>query len=257
MNINVYPPEQQAVGSFDGGKIIEQKPIGFPREGSVAQRVGPLFYWAWGFVEQEGALGLHPHQGFEIMTYVINGVAEHGDTLGTNSIVTSGGAQVMQAGSGISHKERIVGPKAEMFQIWFEPNLNEAIQRKPTYNQFIHEDFPVASLDHVVVKTVIGRDSPIKLVADVNMWDIHLEAGSEYKHTIPAGYSLAALAIRGGGVWNRSSSAPSSIGHQHKDFIVMEADTEEEIQLLAAGEAEMRIILIQVPTAVTYPLYKR
>lgn len=257
MIINVYPPAQQAVGAFDGGKIIEQKPIGFPQEGSVVQGVGPLFYWAWAFVKQEGALGLHPHQGFEIMTYVLNGMAEHGDTLGTSSVVSSGGAQVMQAGSGMSHQERVVGPDAEMFQIWFEPYLNEATKRKPTYNQYKHEEFPVTSSNNVDIKTVIGEGSPIQLVADVKLWDIHLNPGSEYKHTIPSGYSIATLAIKGDGVWNGPDENQTSVAHQHKDFVVMEAETQEEVCLLAAEETELRMIIIQVPTVVNYPLYRR
>jgi redox-sensitive bicupin YhaK (pirin superfamily) len=258
MKINIYPPEQQAVGEFDGGKIIEQKPIGFPNEGSAVRRVGPLFYWAWASVKKEGALGLHPHQGFEIMTYVVNGTAEHGDTLGTSSVVISGGAQVMQAGSGLSHQERIVGPDAEMFQIWFEPYLKEATTRNPTYHQYNHEDFPLVISNNVTIKTVIGEGSPIQLVADVKLWDVHLEPGSEYKHVIPVGYSVAALAIRGGGVWKsmNESQTQSPVVHGHKDFVVIEADTQEAVHFIAE-DIQSRIILIQVPTTVDYPLYRR
>ena len=39
---NVYPPEDQSKGSLDGGRITEQKPIGFSGEGSAVTRVGPL-----------------------------------------------------------------------------------------------------------------------------------------------------------------------------------------------------------------------
>jgi redox-sensitive bicupin YhaK (pirin superfamily) len=257
MKINVYPTEQQGTGSFDGGKIVEQKPIGFPHEGSVVKRVGPLFYWAWAFVPKEGALGLHPHQAFEIMTYVINGTAEHGDTLGTNSVISSGGAQVMQAGSGISHQEKIVGPDAEAFQIWFEPYLNEAIARQPTYNQYEHEIFPLNSHNDLTIKTVIGEGSPIQLVADAGLWDIHLKPGSEYKHVIPSGYSIAALAIRGSGEWIGDNDTTISADHQHKDFVVLEADSQEEVRLLANKQSELRMIIIQVPTKVDYPLYKK
>ena len=45
--VRVYPPNEQGSGSFDGGKITEIKPIGFPGEGSARTRIGPLFYWAW------------------------------------------------------------------------------------------------------------------------------------------------------------------------------------------------------------------
>ena len=109
--------DQQGVGEFDGGKIREQKPIGFPGEGSEVKRIGSLFYWAWAKAEDAGYIPLHPHQGFEIITYVINGKAEHGDSLGTRSVVGAGGIQVMQTGSAVSHEEGFVGPNMQGFQI--------------------------------------------------------------------------------------------------------------------------------------------
>lgn len=72
---NVYPPEDQSKGSLDGGRITEQKPIGFSGEGSAVTRVGPLFYWSWFRSPVEGYIAPHPHQGFEIVTYMIQGRA--------------------------------------------------------------------------------------------------------------------------------------------------------------------------------------
>ena len=33
LHITIYPPEVQGVGAFDGGRITEIKPLGFPGEG--------------------------------------------------------------------------------------------------------------------------------------------------------------------------------------------------------------------------------
>ncbi|MDN4593273.1 hypothetical protein [Polycladomyces subterraneus] len=78
MKGEVYTPDQQGTGAFDGGKITEQKPIGFPHEFSAVKRVGPLFYWSWFYAKEEGMIGAHPHQGFEIVTYVIQGTPNMG-----------------------------------------------------------------------------------------------------------------------------------------------------------------------------------
>lgn len=43
MKIRVYTQNEQAKGHFGDGEIVENKPIGFPHEGSVVKRVGPLF----------------------------------------------------------------------------------------------------------------------------------------------------------------------------------------------------------------------
>ncbi|MUG73464.1 pirin family protein [Paenibacillus validus] len=255
MQIMVYPPSMQGTGAFDGGKITERKPVGFPGEGSVVKGVGPLFYWSWAFSKHEGYIGLHPHQGFEIMTYVIQGKAEHGDTLGTRSVVGPGGAQVMQTGSGVSHEERFIGPDMEGFQIWFEPELRAAMQRKPTYKQFEHEEFPIRQANGAVLKTVIGEGSPIELVADVHVWDIELEPGASYTHTIPGGRTLTALTIRGQGAWTQANGSDTAFNHQ--DFMTMRADQPTEVTLKAGDNDKLRMIWIEVPTQVAYPLYPK
>ncbi|MCR8629920.1 pirin family protein [Paenibacillus radicis (ex Xue et al. 2023)] len=258
MTITIYPPEKQAVGNFDGGKITELKPIGFPREGSAVKGIGPLFYWAWAHAKEEGHIPMHPHQAFEIITYMVNAQAEHSDTLGTRSIVTAGGLQVMQTGSGVSHSEKFIGPDSEGFQIWFEPHLREALQRQPTYNQYDHEAFPAFESAGLTVKTVIGEDSPVELVADVQMWDVELAGGISYNLKLEAGRSLAALAIRGHGSWTLALEADKPVHpFNHKDFTVIEAEGEqaEDVVLTAAAEG-LRMILIEIPTEVDYPLYK-
>lgn len=258
MQAMIYPPTMQGTGAFDGGKITEQKPIGFPGERSVVKRVGPLFYWAWAHARQDGYIGSHPHEAFEIITYVVAGQAEHGDSLGTRSVVGPGGAQVMQTGSGVSHEERFLGPDMEGFQIWFEPYLTEAVKRPPTYRQYDHAAFPQAEADGVSVKTIIGEGAPIELVADARMWDVELAAGASYHYAIPAGRTLTALAIRGDGVWTEAREGAKPAAMSHKDFVLLRADDTTEVALTAneAG-APLRVILIEVPTTVDYPLYPK
>lgn len=258
MNIQVFPPEMQGVGAFDGGRITEQKPIGFPGEGSAIKRVGPLFYWAWARAAEEGYIPEHPHKAFEIMTYVVSGMAEHGDSLGTNSRVSAGGAQVMQTGSGCTHRERFIGPDMEGFQIWFEPYLNDAIKRTPTYNEYQHEHFPISSNAGVSVKTVIGEGAPIQLVTEAKMWDVEIEPGKSYRQTVQAGHSLTALAIRGEGEWS-IEGAGETAAFAHKTFTILEEDagTDSEVTAVAAGDEKARLILIEVPTTVDYPLYRK
>ena len=64
MQTLIYGPTLQAVGAFDGGKITEQKPIGFSGEGSVVKRLGPLFYWAWGAFQGGGGYWTPSSSGF-------------------------------------------------------------------------------------------------------------------------------------------------------------------------------------------------
>ena len=147
LEIKIYPPEVQGAGEFDGGRITETKPLAFPREGPSVPNTGPLFYWAWVTAKGYGKIGLHPHQGFEIMSYALKGEIGHYDTLGNRSKVKAGGAQVMQTGSGVSHEEETVGDHTEFFQIWFDPNLKEAVRKPATYREIANVcDCPVGTV---------------------------------------------------------------------------------------------------------------
>ncbi|MHB8319090.1 MAG: pirin family protein [Acidimicrobiales bacterium] len=48
----------------------------------------------------------HPHRGFETVTYMIDGVFEHADSIGGGGVIRDGATQWMTAGAGILHIER-------------------------------------------------------------------------------------------------------------------------------------------------------
>ncbi|RCW41756.1 pirin family protein [Paenibacillus prosopidis] len=253
MEIKIIKPQDQATGQFDGGKIKEQKPIGFSGEGSQINRLGPLFYWAWGNSQEPAEIGLHPHQGFEIITYVIEGKAYHRDTLGTESVVDAGGAQLMQTGSGVYHAEALKEP-SEAFQIWFEPHLSQAVKRTPAYSQYDSYDFSLTDVDGVTIKTILGNDSPMKIVTDAGIWDILIPDGNVYTHSLSPNRTLAGLAIRGDGSY--SAAADQVVSFKHKDFVIVQSSEGGEITIRAEGQG-LRIVLIEVPTEVDYPLYRK
>lgn len=256
VDITVYPPERQGFGGFDGGRITEMKPIGFPGEGSAVTRIGPLFYWAWATSQGYGKIGLHPHRGFEIMSYVLDGEIGHRDTLGTVSQVKTGGAQVMQTGSGVSHEEEFLGSPTEMFQIWFEPELGEAVKRAPTYREIHHEDFPVIQEEGVREKQIIGERAPVSLVADAMMQDVIIEPGISYQRWLLAGKNLAVVAISGKGSW-RQVGSDQELAVQARDFAVIQANEDTTMSLRADSTQALRVAIIEVPREVHYSLYAR
>ncbi|MFP3490999.1 pirin, partial [Staphylococcus sp. SIMBA_130] len=66
-------------------------------------------------------------------------------------------------------------PDMQGFQIWFEPHLREALRRKPTYQQFEHEEFQTIVKDGVKIKEILGDDSPVSFETDALMWDVLIE----------------------------------------------------------------------------------
>ena len=47
----------------------------------------------------------HPHRGFETVTYMIDGIMEHRDSIGGGGLISDGDTQWMTAGSGLLHIE--------------------------------------------------------------------------------------------------------------------------------------------------------
>ncbi len=76
----------------------------------------------------------HDHANMEILTWVIEGGLTHEDSLGSRGVLGASEAQVMSAGTGISHSERndsLLVP-VHLLQIWLEPR---AENQQPVYAQ--------------------------------------------------------------------------------------------------------------------------
>ena len=256
MDITIYPPEIQGTGAFDGGRITEIKPLGFPGEGPNVPHTGPLFYWAWATAKGYGKIGLHPHRAFEIMSYALEGEIGHYDTMGNRSRVKAGGAQVMQTGSGVSHEEETVGDHNELFQIWFEPDLKETVRHTPTYAEFRHEDFPVENRDGVTLKHVIGNGAPISILTEAAMQDMLIPSGHGYRRGLSTNRTLAMVVIDGKGTLSvEPSSEKFELGPRY--FAVVHAGTNGSIAIHAAQTVPLRLAMIEVPAEVEYPLYQK
>jgi len=135
--------EQQIEPLFDGA-FTENKPIGFPNKNGT-NAYSNIFYWAHLVAHETAEFPLHPHEGFEIMTFVFKGTVEHYDT--ASKVYTPlkvGDVQAIQAGSGVSHSERIT-KGTELFQIWFDPDFSKTMSQDATYKDYTAESFKVTS----------------------------------------------------------------------------------------------------------------
>jgi len=165
MSVEIVRKQEQAYGAFNGGDIIENKPIGFDREGGKLKSYSNLFYWAFAEAKVDSTIGLHPHQGFEIMSFVLNGEIRHYDTAGKTWIpLHAGDVQIIRSGSGISHAE-FMAEGAQMFQIWFDPNLQRTMQQPASYDDYKSADFqPSQQLGHQETH-LVGKNGPIQMEA--------------------------------------------------------------------------------------------
>ncbi|WP_397539805.1 pirin family protein [Rummeliibacillus pycnus] len=252
MSIRIFSVDQQVMGGFDGGKLVEQKPIGFPGEGSAVERIGTLFYWAWFQAKEDAFLPLHPHRGFEIISYLLNGSVHHQDTQGNEKTLNTGDLQVMQTGSGVQHSEKYK-KGASGFQIWFEPFMGESNYATPKYTDYEEHELPIINKDGFTVKTILDENSPVHLVADSKMWDVTISAGQKFEHVIPEGYSIAGLVVEGQSHWHFETETKSVMPQV---FVVCEAVKLCSLKIEADVNEDTRLILIQVPSVLPYPSYK-
>src|SRR5687768_8711239 len=70
--------------------------------------------------DYQAGFPMHPHRGIETVTYVLEGVINHRDTVGNSGSINAGDLQWMSAGGGIMHEEMPqVRPQGiDGFQLW-------------------------------------------------------------------------------------------------------------------------------------------
>ena len=165
MKLEIYTIEDQARGHFNNGEILENKPIGFPGDGGKLKPYSNIFYWAHAWTgSKKSTIGLHPHQGFEICSFVLKGNINHFDTKQNSWIpLSEGDVQIIRSGNGISHSEELM-ENSEIFQIWFDPNLRVSLNKLASYDDYNSQDFKI--LDSKWKKTKIIKDENSKLKMD-------------------------------------------------------------------------------------------
>ena len=164
MSIKTIPKERQGVGQFNAGAIMENKPIGFPQDGGETKPYSNLFYWAHAWTPgAESLIGEHPHQGFEIMSFVLNGSLVHYDSKNNDwRTLNAGDAQIIRSGRGIRHAEK-VGEASDFFQIWLDPGLDKTLDQEASYNDYSADLFPVVEKDGISTKIYKGEGAPMEM----------------------------------------------------------------------------------------------
>ncbi len=189
MSISIYTKENQADGNFNYGEILEKKPIGFPQDGGKLKPYSNLFYWAHAWTPgTKSTIGLHPHQGFEICSFVLKGNINHFDTKQNKWIpLKEGDVQIIRSGNGISHAEEIDG-NSEIFQIWFDPDLSKSLKKEASYDDYSSKDFKLIYKMNRSFKVIVGEGSPMHMDSEnVCINEHYLNEGS---HSFEIGKDL-------------------------------------------------------------------
>lgn len=241
--IKITTKENQAYGAFNGGQIVENKPIGFPQDGGKTRPYSTLFYWAYAEAKVDSTIGLHPHQGFEIMSFVLKGTIKHYDTKQKTWIqLQAGDAQIIRAGNGIQHAEHMNEGSA-MFQIWLDPNLNETLQHEASYSDYKADDFPNKTENGIKEITYIGGESSFQLFTKgTSIRSLEFSEKAEIgldKNNVHSIYILKGKGL----LENQPINAD--------DFI----QVEDESELTFEATAETKLFIISSPKELGYKTY--
>ena len=171
--------DEQGKGQFNDGEIIESKPIGFPQDGGKLRPYSNIVYWAHARTDVGSTIGEHPHQGFEILSFVLKGNLEHYDSKQDSwSPLNTGDVQIIRAGNGISHSERL-NKGAHMFQIWFDPDLANTMYNPASYDDYAAETIATAEEAGYKVKIYAGVGGVIRLESEgISIVEYSFEAGT-------------------------------------------------------------------------------
>jgi redox-sensitive bicupin YhaK (pirin superfamily) len=144
----------------------------------------------------------HPHKGFETVTLVEKGLADHSDSLGAAGRFGNGDVQWMTAGKGVMHCEMfpLLDQQNEnpllLFQIWLNlPSFKKNVA--PHFEMLWSDSIPMQELEDengnkTSIKIISGKingvegpaPAPDSWAADPNnevaIWKIHMEPNAKW-----------------------------------------------------------------------------
>lgn len=245
--MRIISKSQQARGAFNQGQIIENKPIGFPQDHGFVRPYSSLFYWARAEALVDSTIGLHPHQGFEIMSFVLEGKIRHFDTkMNDWKPLEAGDVQIIRAGNGISHAEHIE-KGGVIFQIWVDPDLSKTLSKDATYDDYKSSAFTTEELEGASVSYYAGEKGVMQL--DTPGVDIRrIKTTAEQFDWNGDAESIRSLyVISGSGMINGKTV-------EQDDFIILEDGEDLQMQAHAAG---LDVFSFSVPKHVAYDTYSQ
>lgn len=149
------------------------------------------------YIDPDKGFPMHPHKGFEIVSYIIEGGMDHEDSLGVEHTAYENEAMRITTGQGIQHSEFPAdGAACNGLQLWVNlPRADKEVE--PDYVDATSEELPTEELDGATVTTVVGDRSPIDLYTEMEYLDVHVT--DAWTWSIPDGWSGFLYGVDGSG----------------------------------------------------------
>lgn len=149
------------------------------------------------FIQPPNQFSSHEHRGFEALTYMIEGHFIHEDNQGHKAKVGPGGVQAFNAGKSIVHSEK---PGSEGLshgiQLWV--NLPQDKKKsEPEYQNIKANQIPRTETDELIIKTIVGDDSPVNMYTEINYFEIKAWGNTDYSYNLDNNHSGIVYLLNG------------------------------------------------------------
>lgn len=187
----------------------------------------------------------HPHRGFETVTYVLEGEAQHEDSEGHRGTLGPGDVQWMTAGSGIVHSEepsdrlKREGGVMHGFQLWVNLPRRDKLMA-PRYQELKSVQLPVAvsgdglARVRVIAGQALGVSARIETRTPILYQHWSLEPGARVVQPVPSGFEGFAYVFKGAArVGERQVGDGQLAVLGDGEAVSLEADAKAELLLIA------------------------
>lgn len=243
------PPAPHMVG--DGFRVSNFFPSGYriPQD-----RLSPFFLldyntpFTFGGSDRPPGVGVHPHRGFETVTFAFKGKVAHHDSAGNSGIIGEGDVQWMTAGSGVLHKEyhekefARKGGVFHMAQLWVNLPARHKMEA-PRYQPITRAEMAQVPLPdgrshaRVITGELFGAKGPGRTWTPITTAVIELAAGGLARFERPRDWNTAVLVVEGDAELNGSAAPAHHLAVLANDGEVVEAGSTEGATLLVlSGE---------------------
>jgi len=184
---------------------------------------------------------MHPHRGIETVTYIIQGIVNHRDSLGNSGLIGPGDVQWMTAGGGILHEEMPRrGPDGIIngFQLWVNLPASQKMSR-PRYQGVEAVTIPVFEKEGCQVHVIAGMLGDVvgpvtEIAANPIYLDVALEPGATFNVPVPEKQTCLAYIFDGQGVFGDQEIAGVKM-------VVFGSGDHVEVK---AGTSPLRFVLV-------------
>lgn len=230
----------------------------FPRGagGSFLDRFSPFILmdynapYFFNGTDRNAGVGVHPHRGFETVTFALAGKVEHRDNAGNSGVIEPGDVQWMTAGSGVLHNEYHEKEWAKnnrvlhMIQLWVNLPRKDKMTA-PKYQAITADRMGKVQISEdggdiiVYAGEVDGVKGPASTFSPMNIYKIRLEKGKRYVLHEKKEFNLGILMLSGKVKFNDQDEAVEQdfvLFMNDADRVMVEGIEEESELFVLSGE---------------------